>query len=250
MSTRLNREVIEIMIPALSQLASLVGNYIPVDRNNLQNILIKYGIRDDLNILDEFESWFQLLLQTQSAQDNRKMQESIIMALQERGIPEAPATLAVERAIGKPVTCDKEYIEFRELKPGEGANTILKLSVCPKNVYASNGKLKVTWVNSDGNQALIKVILAAGRAGEQLRDTIIIQSTRGDLSIPVFARWQKEPARLQVCPICEAVGTKGEGSLFYDLLAKAYVCLNPKCRAFGNSPDKLFKPDPKFWKRP
>ena len=147
MSTRLNREVIEIMIPALSQLASLVGNYIPVDRNNLQNILIKYGIRDDLNILDEFESWFQLLLQTQSAQDNRKMQESIIMALQERGIPEAPATLAVERAIGKPVTCDKEYIEFRELKPGEGANTILKLSVCPKNVYASNGKLKVTWVN-------------------------------------------------------------------------------------------------------
>jgi len=241
-SDELSADLLEKMIPALSQIAGLISNYVSIDRDSLRDILIRCGISNNMSALEEFEGWCQLLLTVQSAHENTEMKESIIVALQARGIPEAPAILAVERSIGKSLSCDQEFVEFRDLKPGEGTSTTLKVNVYPRNVYALNGKLKLTSIKSDSNQALIKVILPAGRAGEQLKDNIIIQSARGELNIPVIAWWQKEPSRLQICPVCKVVGTRGEGSLFYNVSLKRYECLNTKCHAFGSTPDKLFKP--------
>ena len=302
MDDTLANEIIEKMMPALNQIAGLISNSISIDSDNLRDILVRCGIKDDVNALQEIKIWYQLLLEIPAVQENTEKKASIILALQARGIAMAPATLAAENATYKPLICDKDVIDFGLLKCGQSAQATLKVSGYLKQAFAVDKILNLVCTNTDSNETLVKVILPTGHPGKIVHDKIILQSNREELTIPVTAQWEKEspiaqnvcvkcgmpipagsslcpihgkfsgaatlidhsmaedgmyrgkltikpiqnlgtaPKRLQICKICKSVGTRGEGSLFFNSSAKRYECLNPTCHAFGPSPDKLFTP--------
>jgi hypothetical protein len=275
MNTKLPRDLIEKLMPALRELAEIVANNLALDNGRIQKLLFGCSIKEETDVINELEYWCQLLSQVRVLVDNAETKGSILISLQERGIPEAPAVLAIEIAAGQsvayepdnivslrekgipkapsvrankiaagqPLACDPDSIDFGSLKTGEVANKTLTVNKILSNVTALNRKITCYYTNfADGSRALVRVTISAGREGEKLQDFIILQSQSEELRISVKAEWRKEPSRLTICPKCKAIGTRGEGSLFWDSSAKIYKCFNSTCHAFGPSPDKLIKP--------
>lgn len=235
MNEQLPEEKLNRLLPALEPIAEHIGTGNMPDKHALEAILLRIGVEREEWALEELKCWSRILEQAHTA-SNVTEKAAIIEELKGRRIPEFPAILAVESASGKPLTVEPQSIDFGYLRPGEEANATLKVSGGPVKITVRNSKLKVTLLNPGAGNTLVKVMLSAGSAGESLQDNILLQGHRGELEVPVAARWQKEPPLLQRCPAC------GEKSLFWDRYHKKYECLNLDCEAEGPSPNKLVRP--------
>jgi len=243
MIDKLPDETIEKMYTLIGELAKLIGDDTLPDRDILLKLLSGVGLDKDAEAFNELEKWCQLL---QEVNKSPTKKEDIIKALQKRGIPEFPARLAVDRAIGMPLTCDTDIIDFGVLEPGKTATTIVKVSGKLTNAFVRNSGLKISLSKESSSTTSIEVMVLAGRAGESLQDEIVLEGNKEQIKVPIKARWKKEPSRLQICPICKVTGTQGEGSLFWNSHKNRFECFN--CRAEGPTLDKLKKP-PFFFKR-
>lgn len=232
-------ELIKKMIPLLADLAKLIGDGINPDQDILKKILSKASADKDEKALDEFKRWCEILRKVNSISDDSEQKQETIVALQERGIPEAPATLAVWLAAGKTLTSEPDAIDFGLLKPGEGANTTLKVSGKLSNVKKHYGRLNVSLLKITSTDTLVKIVLLGGQAGESFKDDVVLQGETGEIKVPVTARWA---GRTEICPICKAVGAHGEGSLFWNSHKNKFECFNHDCKVEGPSLDKLRKP--------
>jgi hypothetical protein len=248
MGEKLPEELVEKMMPALNELAELIGDGIEPDYDTLKGILSRIGLGNDGNALDVFERWSELLRRCNDISDNTEQKEEIIAALQVTGIPEAPAILAVNRATRKPLTCEPDVIDFKVLRPGEAANATLRVSGLLLSAQSHDKRLGVALFSAKSTETLVKIMLQAGQAGESLNDEVVLQGKKVEIRVPVTARWGvaklpviatevRKTELLQVCPICKAIGTHGEGSLFWNEYDKRYECFS--CRACGPSLDKL-----------
>ena len=237
-----SEELIERMTPALSELAELVSHAVHPDADTLKPILLRLGLDSDMRALHELEQWCQILSRVRSMPDDLRLREDTIEALQERGIPEAPAMLAVNRVAGKPMTCEPDALDFGVLRPGEPANATLTVRGRLKDVKPRGKRLSVALHRWKPTETLVKIMLTAGKPGESLNEAVVLRGEGVEISVPVKAHWAVEqpavsknpqgPQPLKVCPTCNARGIHGEGSLFWNWRDKKWECLNWKCPDF------------------
>ena len=240
MNNQLPEEKLNKLLPALSLLAKRIGAGVTPDQHTLKKILLSIDVQKEGWALQELELWGKILEQACTA-SNDDERTDVAAELQNRGIPMAPAILAVDAAIPPPLIVEPQSINFGCLKPSEGANANLKVSGQLLKVTVRNSRLKVTLLNLGSGNSLVKVQLLAGSAGESLQDNILLQGERGELKLPVAARWEKvetEPPLLSYCPLCRDEIKKK--SLFWNRYARRYECFY--CKAEGPSLDKLIRP--------
>jgi len=254
-------ELIERMMPALSELAGLIGDGIRPDRQILTEILSKVGLSDDKKALAEFGEWCEILQKVNTPSDEGGGTEPAVAALQARGVLEAPAKLAAEQATVKPLKSKPDAVDFGILKPGEAAQQTLEVSGRLKDARSNDKRLHVAWKISGPQQTLVKIMVQPSAAGERLNSEVVLQGEREEIKVPISARWvappqalkreqPKEPTQLQLCPICQARGTHGEGSLWWNPYKKQFECLNARhCGAYGPSPDRLRRPPQPYTSR-
>lgn len=216
-------------------MAKCIGSGTVPEEHVLQEILRSVGVETEEWAVVEFVSWVKIL-QKASTASNDDERAAITAELRGRGIPEAPAILAVDAAIPPPLIVEPRSINFGSLKPGEGANATLKVSGQLLKVTVRDSRLKVTLLDRGSGNSLVKVQLLGGSAGESLQDSVVLQGERGELRVPVTAQWEKEPPLLRDCPICK------RKSLFWNGYDKKFECLNLCCKVEGPSLDKLDKP--------
>lgn len=235
MGEQLPEEKLNRLLPVLSSLAKYIGTGNMPSRHALEELLYAVGMEGEEWAIEELELWGKILEQARTA-SNDDERTAIAAELQNRGIPMAPAILAVDAAIPPPLIVEPQNIDFGCLKLEEGANATLKVSGGAIKVTVRNNRLKVTLLDLGSGNALVKVMLLAGSAGESLQDNILLQGERGEVRVPVRAQWEKEPPMLQYCPECR------KESLFWNRYDKKFECLNPDCKVEGPSLDKLAKP--------
>jgi len=216
---------------------------------------------EDIKALEELEHWHEILLRVRNMPDEAEAREGPIRALLERGVQEAPAMLAVDRAASpavtpapvppeEPLDIEPPAVNFGLLRPGESANQTLTVTGRLRDVKPRSNRLSVALHREGPRRTLVKIMLTPGKPGESLSDELVLHGEGVEKKVPVTARWdvRREPAvpkdpqnpqPLRVCPTCKDVGLHGEGSLFWNWRGKKWGCLNRKCPDFyGNDRDR------------
>lgn len=96
MSLRLREEQIEQILPVLAKIAASIGVGDTPDQEFLRQLLGELGKAPEDWALKELERWTGILKQVH---ENPNQEENMQSALEDCGVPEAPATLAVHMAI-------------------------------------------------------------------------------------------------------------------------------------------------------
>jgi len=223
MNNQLSEEKLNRLLLALSPIAKHIAAGNMPDQDALKEILFSIGVETKEWAIEEVESWTKILQKTSTvATDDEKA--AIAKELQDRGVPEASAILAVEAAIPPPLKVKPQNIDFGCLKPDEGANATLEVTGKLVKVTVHNNRLKVTLLERGSGNSLVKVMLLGGSAGESLQDSVVLRGEKGELRVPVRVQWEKEPPKLQYCPRCR------RKSLFWNRYDKKFECLNSDCK--------------------
>ena len=228
MGKQLPEEKLNRLLPAVSLLAKCIGAGGTPDQHTLKEILHSIGVQEEGWALQELEFWGRKLQQARTVSSDTE-KTTIAAELQGRGIPIAPAILAVDATIPPPLIAEPQSINFGCLKPGEGANATLKVSGQLLKVTVRDSRLKVTLLDRGSGNSLVKVQLLAGSSGESLQDSVVLQGDRGELRVPVTASWQvaaEGPPLLSWCPRCADKIKKK--SLFYNRYTREYECFHCK----------------------
>ena len=189
---------------ALSYLADLISDGLNPNKAALEKILQKVSLNSN-------HQWIRNILERacpilQRAHDDVDGTEKklIVGELEALGMKNFPAILTYDKAKPKPLSVEPPLINFGCLKLGEGANTTLKVSGGLVKDVINNRRLEVSLLQTDSGTTLVKIQLSQGNSGESFNDEIILRCDRGDLKVPVAARWEKapeEPPLLSWCPI-------------------------------------------------
>jgi hypothetical protein len=191
--------------------------------------------------LERLEIWCPILVRARGdLSDSEK--NSIMTELEAQGmgaIRQGHAFFAYDKVKPKPIVVYPEFIDLGLLDPGDGADRTLEVTGGVVKEVLSSKPLKTSVINTNSGKTLIKVVVPVGRAGESLNGEVILRGDRGELKVPVIARWktkQEEPPLLSWCPDCaDRIRKK---SLFYNKNARKYECLNLDCKHEFPYPDK------------
>lgn len=222
---------------SLSYLADLISDGINPDEAALEEIIRKVGLNSGHKWMqNKLESARPLLKRAHN--DVQGTERKLIVAeLESLGMKNFPAILTYDKAKPKPLSVEPPLVNFGCLKISEGANTTLKVSGGLVKDVKSNRKLKVSLLQIDSGTTLVKIQLSQGNAGEFFKDEIVLRCNRGNLRVPVSARWEKapeEPLTLSWCPDCAHKVKKK--SLFYNKYTQRYECFY--CKHEFPYPDK------------
>ncbi len=239
MDNRLPEDKLNRLLPSLPELAKQIGLQLKIDQASLQKILNSIGMSKDKDALQELEKWSSILQRVRTVTDDTAT-NGIVDELKARDIPEFQAILAVDAAKGQPLSAEPDRLEFGQLKPGEGTHSTIKVTGGEVEIHVNNRLIKTAQKDLGSGITLVKVQISGAPNGTSLQDDILLKCNRGNLRIPVTAKWKAiEPPRLQLCPCCKDPGVNNTGSLFWNSHRKRYECLNRKCRVEGPSPDNL-----------
>jgi len=239
MQDRLSEERLGKLLPMISLLAEYISAGGIPDRNSYAEILrsAELGPEDLL----ELEKWTVILKKARDSSSERE-DTVVVEELRARGVPEAYAILACHSAKPKPLSVEPERIDLGVLSPGEEASATLTVTGGSVKEVLRNKRLNISLLRSIGGNTLIKVVVPGGNAGESLVDQIILRGDKGELRVPVTARWERtqyEPPLLSWCPNCgDRIKKK---SLFYNRYVREYECLNLTCKHKFPYPDKRVK---------
>jgi len=90
-----------------------------------------------------------------------------------------------------PLSVEPQGIDFNCLKPGDGANTILRVSGGPGQVIVHSDRLRVTPASFGSESTELRLTLLGGSVGELIWDDILLQGDDGELKVLVTARWEE-----------------------------------------------------------
>lgn len=222
---------------SLSLLADLISDELKPDKAAVEKIVVKVGLNSNHQWIRNILVRACPLLERahNDAHDNEK--KLIVAELEALGMKNFPAILTYDKAKPKPLLVEPPLVNFGCLKIGEGANTTLKVSGGFVKDVINNRRLKVSLLQTESGTTLVKIQLSQGNAGEFLKDEIVLRCNRGDLRVPVSARWEKapeEPPTLSWCPECAHKVKKK--SLFYNKYTQRYECFY--CKHEFPYPDK------------
>ena len=226
---------------SLSLLADLISDGTNPDKAALEKVLLRVGLNSNHQWIRNMLERACPLLERAHNDVHGNEKKLIVAELEALGMKNFPAILTYDKAKPKPLSVEPPLVNFGCLKLGEGANTTLKVSGGLVKDVVSNRRLKISLLHPDSGTTLVKIQLSEGNAGESFKDEVVLRCDRGELKVPVSARWEKapeEPPRLSYCPICKI----SKKSLFWNYIDKKYECLNLECKAVGPSLDKLTSP--------
>jgi len=239
MQDRLSEERLSKLLPMIPLLAEYISGGNAPDRSIYTKMLRGIGLETEDWAVQELEIWTVVLKKVRDSSSESE-NTSIVAQLLGRGIPEASAILACHSAKPKPLSVEPERIDLGILSPGEEASATLTVTGGLIKEVLSSKRLNVSLLRTTGGNTLIKVVVSGGNAGESLVDQIILRGDRGELKVPVTARWERtqdKPPLLSWCPDCRIK----EKSLFYNHYAREYECLNLICKHKFPYPDKRVK---------
>jgi len=88
------------------------------------------------------------------------------------------------------LTVNPRRIDFGCLKPGSGANAILRVSGGPGQVIVHSDRLKVTPISFGPQSIELQLTLLDGSVGELIWDDVLLRGGSGELKVLVTARWE------------------------------------------------------------
>ena len=224
---------------AFSHLADLISDEINPDKTAIEKVLQSAG-------LNKNHQWMRNVLEQacpllerahNDIQDTEK--KTIVDELEALGLKRFAAIFTYDQAKPKPLSAEPPLINFGCLKIGEGANTTITVSggIVDERKVKSNRRLKVSVFQKSSGPTLVKIQISPGNAGELFEDELFLPCNKGDLRIPISARWEKspeEPSLLSWCPLCAQKVKKK--SLFFNRYTKQYECFY--CKHIFPYPDK------------
>lgn len=164
---------LENLLPALRHVAELVQKSGAPSRENLQLLLIASGLEEDWAI-DELSRWAKVLAAVRGVTEAGK-RDIAQRALMLRGVPEAPAKLAVETEAASapappskqttlPIQVSREAIGFGELKPEQGAQATLTVSGGPGRVNVGSDMVTVQPETFGPDETILTITVKGGSA--------------------------------------------------------------------------------------
>ncbi len=189
---------LESLLPALRHLAELVQKSGPPSREDLQLLLLASGLDEDWAV-SELERWAKVLAAVRGQTDAGK-RDIVQRGLMLRGVPEAPAKLAVEMAAAPapapppkpttlPIQVSPEAIGFGELKPGQGTQGTLTVSGGPGRVKVGSDTVTVQPETFGPDETTLTVAVKGGLDGQVLWDTLNLESETESVKVDLTARW-------------------------------------------------------------
>jgi DNA polymerase-3 subunit beta len=198
MTDPLSPNQLERLLPALRHVAELVQQNGAPSREDLQLLLLASGLDEDWAV-NELERWAKVLAAVRGVDDAAR-RDLAVRALTLRNVPEAPAKLAVETAAAParveppepttlPIQVSRDAIGFGELKPGQGAQTTLKVSGGPGRVKVGSDTVTVNPSSFGPEETALTVTVKGGLDGQVLWDALILESETESVKVDLTARW-------------------------------------------------------------
>ena len=197
MTAPLPPEKLDLLLPALRHVAELVQKKAAPDREGLRLLLLAGGL-DEHWAVDELERWCRVLTEVRGSEDADK-REIAVRALMLRGVPEAPAKLAVDMVANTlppptpektlPIQVSPTAVGFGELQPGEGAQATLKVSGGAGWVTVGSDMVAVEPKLFGPEETTLTITVKGGVAGQVLWSSLILESNTEKVEVPITARW-------------------------------------------------------------
>lgn len=205
MTSRPSGEMVQRLTPLLGSLARLVISGSQLSKNELRTLLFGAGLESEPTAQEEMERWGQLLMALYQ-QPSEALRRATVEALLLRGLPEAPALLAVTTVIeGTSTTApsqasqrprrlkaDVERLDFGTLSPGQTASAVIIVSGGPGHVVSESDQVQITPVQF-GEQPTRIHVEAKPLSNGLLWTTLKLITVEDTLEVPVIAQWQSLP---------------------------------------------------------
>ena len=198
MTNKSNTELVDQLLPALPHVAQIVQKTGLMGREQLRPLLGNIQINEEL-ALDELEAWVNILSQARENFDDLKY-DTLLHSLMQRGIPQAPAHLAIavvfnipdvesRRGDVLPLQISKHEVSFGELPLGEASQTTLVVSGGPGHIVCQADMLTVQPTVFGSQPTTITLSTKGGSDGQMLWGTLIFENTSSRIEVEVSARW-------------------------------------------------------------
>jgi hypothetical protein len=206
MSELLPADRLAQLLPALRHLAELVRQNGPPARADLHLLLLASGLADTWAI-DELERWSLVLNAVRGSHDPAR-REVAQRALALRGVPEAPAALALGIVAGprpqdqppRRVVSSVERLDLGTLAPGATAATEFEVAGGPGQVVVESEQVQVQPQEFGSAPTRIRVAVRPLAAGVLWTNVRLI--TPGEVvELPLVAQWVAAPPAAAPSPI-------------------------------------------------
>ena len=200
MSAPLPPDRLELLLPALRDVAEMVGEAGTLDRDSLRLLLLAAGLDEDW-ALDELERWVKVLAAVHQEDDPVK-RELAKRGLTLRGIPEAAAVLAVSlasrpgapetesRPVGLWVSADR--LDLGTLSPGQPATAEFVVGGGPGQILVESDQVRVTPQHFGPGTTRIRVEVRPMQSGV-LWTSLRLVTPWHTVGLPVLAEWCPAP---------------------------------------------------------
>lgn len=188
---------VEELSPLLAPLSELIAKGLRPESDVLKVLLLRINLNSNKDLaLEELSQWAEVLLEVHK-NTGSEMREKGRLKLQERGVPEALAKLAIDKATLQmqeqskilPIIVSSTSIHFGQLQSGQGASATINVYGGPGRVIINSDKIKVEPHEFGPSTTTLKVALQS-RLGEQIcYDNIFLKSDVENVEVTIAARW-------------------------------------------------------------
>ena len=203
MTDPLSLDRLQQVLPSLRDVAEVVRRNGSLSHNDLR--LLLSGGTDEEWALTELQSWAKILALIRGLGDPHRC-DLAVRALMLRGVPEAPALLAVNivaphaskqppvptsslQAVSLPIKVNREAIGFGDLKPGQQVRATLKVSGGPGQAFATSDLVSVEPAMFGPGETALTVRVSGGLDGQILFSTLVLDSGTQRVNVELTARW-------------------------------------------------------------
>lgn len=198
MSAPLASEQLQRLLPTLGHLAEMVKKAGKLDRESLRLLLIGSGLQEEC-AERELERWVDILVAARAASGPIK-REIARRALMLRGIPEAPAALAVsvvaeeERAEPpqplRSLRASVASLDLGTLAPSQRGTAEFQVEGGPGQILAESDQVVVTPRDFGAGTTRVRVEVRPSQTNE-VKTKLRLVTARETLEIPLVAQWKK-----------------------------------------------------------
>ncbi len=220
MPTSLPHDQVESLLPVLGYVATMVRDHGIVERDDLEILLLGSGVEGE-QAIEETTLWATILGKARGITDPTR-RETVQRALMLRGVPEAPAMLALATVTAPssahPLTVSVDHLDFGVLDSGVGATVEIMIGGGPGRLVAGSDAIHIE-PDVFGVMPTVVTVGVEGLPGGMLLSSITVVTERESRDLAVMARWTARvdepaaPATAPATPVQESSSLVTAGSL-------------------------------------
>lgn len=188
---------VEELSPLLAPLSELIAKGHTPEFDVLKVLSMRINLNcNEYLAFEELSKWAEILLEVHK-NPSLEMQEKGRLSLQECGLPEALAKLAIGNAIlqiqgqskTRPIIVSSTSIHFGQIPAGQGSTTTIKAYGGPGRVIINSDKIMVEPNEFGPSTTTLKVILYGRSGGHICYDNIYLKSDIENIEVTIAACW-------------------------------------------------------------